>query len=613
MSPRLRAIAGARNTHRVRNLLTILLAWFPTATAVAQPLRDSEFHRIGESGFGDRQNSYAWSMAHFNGKIYIGSNRNFLCAAPLQTVFSSGERPEIPVYCEPDLLDMDMRARIFTYDHRTRQIEIAYTSPTIEILLSDGRRVDVARDHGYRSMVVFREPDGTDALYVSTMVSPRMPGNLKAAILRSTDGRHFEQVPINVSATARFTSFRAMAVYDGRLFAITRSPNASDPGLLELRDPRDGFFGVANSTFGDPAIQAGFEMAVFKGYLYIGTYSGSHGFQLLKTLAKGNPPYIYHKVLADGAYRGELNQSVVSLAAHKDQLYVGTGVFFGSIALDPDFRPPPAEIIRVNADDSWELVVGDDRPTPDGYRVPVSGISAGFRNGFTNYMWRMVVHDGVLYVSTLDTAVFAQYADSIAVEEHPALADFVEQVGPQVAEIITVIEGGFDLWATTNGIAWTRVTRTGFNDEFSYGLRDFVSMPYGLFAGTANPFLGFRFYIGQRAGTDSDGDGHPDISDNCPLEWNLNQADTNGNGIGDVCDIAQPDGSDEASASRLIPPLGDEPPPSEVPPSPARLCGAAGMVLPMVFCYLALYRAAIFRSRAFRRGDKAHCVAKCSR
>jgi hypothetical protein len=37
-------------------------------------------------------------------------------------------------------------------------------------------------------------------------------------------------------------------------------------------------------------------------------------------------------------------------------------------------------------------------------------------------------------------------------------------------------------------------------------------------------------------GTDSDGDGIPDSSDNCPFEANTDQADKDGNGVGDVCE-----------------------------------------------------------------------------
>ncbi|MCA9295817.1 MAG: lamin tail domain-containing protein, partial [Phycisphaerales bacterium] len=48
---------------------------------------------------------------------------------------------------------------------------------------------------------------------------------------------------------------------------------------------------------------------------------------------------------------------------------------------------------------------------------------------------------------------------------------------------------------------------------------------------------------------DADGDGHPDSVDNCPI-FNPAQADCNGNGVGDACDldITDPDGNGNVSA-----------------------------------------------------------------
>src|SRR5579875_3839386 len=37
------------------------------------------FARIDKPGFGDPQNSFSWSMAWFGGKLYVGTNRDFLC------------------------------------------------------------------------------------------------------------------------------------------------------------------------------------------------------------------------------------------------------------------------------------------------------------------------------------------------------------------------------------------------------------------------------------------------------------------------------------------------------------------------------------------------------
>jgi hypothetical protein len=51
--------------------------------------------------------------------------------------------------------------------------------------------------------------------------------------------------------------------------------------------------------------------------------------------------------------------------------------------------------------------------------------------------------------------------------------------------------------------------------------------------------------------TDTDADSVPDSSDNCPTVYNLDQADSNGNGIGDVCETA-PDVTPSATAEVVV-------------------------------------------------------------
>ena len=45
-----------------------------------------------------------------------------------------------------------------------------------------------------------------------------------------------------------------------------------------------------------------------------------------------------------------------------------------------------------------------------------------------------------------------------------------------------------------------------------------------------------KMHVGIRSEQDRDGDGIPNAIDNCPNTFNPDQKDTNGNGIGDVCE-----------------------------------------------------------------------------
>jgi len=57
--------------------------------------------------------------------------------------------------------------------------------------------------------------------------------------------------------------------------------------------------------------------------------------------------------------------------------------------------------------------------------------------------------------------------------------------------------------------------------------------------------------------TDGDGDGVADVADNCPTDFNPNQADKDGDGIGDGCDVCPEDASNECQtdyAESLSPP-----------------------------------------------------------
>jgi hypothetical protein len=225
-----------------------------------------------------------------------------------------------------------------------------------------------------------------------------------------------------------------------------------------------------------------FEMAVFGGRLYVGTVNPGYGCEVWRTTLLGAPPYRWTRVITAGAYRGPANEAVISMCVFEDALYVGTGVLNGGYDRTFDVGPAAAEIIRILPDDSWDLVMGDERMTPDGRKVPTSGVGAGFGDFCNGYVWRMVVHDGCLYAGTYNWAVFLRYLDLRRWVRHAWRWD------PDTIEETIEDRAGFELWRSVDGDGWVPVTRTGFGNPYNYGARTLVSTPYGLFVGAANPF-----------------------------------------------------------------------------------------------------------------------------
>lgn len=110
-----------------------------------------------------------------------------------------------------------------------------------------------------------------------------------------------------------------------------------------------------------------------------------------------------------------------------------------------------------------------------GALVPTLGDS-GFGNPYNNYFWSVSVHDGWLYVGTMDFSRF--------------LVDALAAYGlPFIPGLFKPYEAfGFDLWATDDGVNWLKVAVDGFGNEFNWGSRQMTSDGDSLWLGTANPF-----------------------------------------------------------------------------------------------------------------------------
>lgn len=465
-------------------------------------LNRHDFRQVAPNGFGDPYNAYPHSMMWFRDRLIVGTTRANLCMLKVSKIPTN--IGAWPTDCPDNLYELDMRAQIWSHDPATGEQRMVYRSPLIKV--NDGSQIP--RDMGYRGMEIFQgASDPAPALYVATYASAKGPGPL---ILRSDDGERFEPVSEYGLVGLPITTIRTLTGFNGWLFTAPTGKAGGNPNISNLpivyatQDPLKGDWRPVNAPgFGDDENVVIFEMYAFGDYLYAGTGNLS-GYQVWRTRAEGEPPFQWEKILTRGAYRGSLNQGVVSFAEFNGALYIGGGIQNGGIDSYHGVGPAAPELVRLHEDGEWDLIVGQARLTPRGERRPLSGFRPGFDNFFNGYFWRMGVHDGWLYMGTFDWSLMLKFADRS--KWPPWFKRMAERVG---VENIVAHQSGFDLYRSHDGENWLPVSTDGFDNPYNYGIRSFADTPYGLFLGTANPFgprvaerhgNGWRYQANPRGG-----------------------------------------------------------------------------------------------------------------
>jgi nucleoside-diphosphate-sugar epimerase len=444
-------------------------------------LADSDFTATAVNGFGDPANSYVHSMTEYKGHVYAGTSRHSMA---LLKLFPPPEPPTMdpwPVRVPDSVEELDMHGQIWRMPVHGTSWKRVHTSP--DIRGKNGKLVP--RDLGYRGMTVFQgTSDRRPALYVGS-ISTVLRG-CAARLLRSDDGTTFEPVGEPGLGNKNVSTLRAMVGFDHHLYVppagegITLNSNKASV-IMRSADPAGGRWEAACPPgFDDPTNMGVFEMAEFEGHLYAGTFN-EQGYQVWKTPATGDAPNQWTRVVTDGAHRGPQNEIAMSMCVFDGALYVGSGIQNGGYDRVRKVGPAAPELIRIRPDDSWDLVIGKERNTPQGRKRPLSGIGPGFGNPFAGYFWRMVVHDGWLYLTTFDWGVFLPLAGNPSVTARVLMRRYG-------AEELASRAGGFEMWRTRDGIEWSPVTTNGFGNPYNYGGRTLVSTGGGLLVGTANPF-----------------------------------------------------------------------------------------------------------------------------
>jgi hypothetical protein len=455
-------------------LVTLVLPLSGVLAGVAGAQTPPGVTKSVDRGFGDPANRMSWSMAWFKGKLYVGTSRENSCVE-LATIAAYGVGdyystvPGPDLSCPADRYDLRLQAEIWQYTPETEVWKRVYQSPQ-DIPNPRAPGKFVARDIGFRGMVVKREADGTEALYVGGVTANEYIPEIAAAnpprILRTTDGESFTPlagVPNIITTTfgrQHLVGFRAMVVYNDRLLVTATQGLLGDGVILEVKNA-DG----AEPTFeqvSPPNLRI-FELEIFNGQVYLGTGDLERGYSLYRTDATGSP-FTVRPIITQGGGRGSTMTSVVSMHVFKGRLYVGSNGYATLL--------PQSELVRVNADDTWQLVTGNPRFAADGsFKYPITGLPDGFGNYFTSHFWRQQTHEGALYVGTLDSTWGLRVVPGLEVFLRP--------------------EMGFDVYGTCDGSFWWRVTRDAFGDgRHNIGARTLASTSAGGFVGSYNPAEG---------------------------------------------------------------------------------------------------------------------------
>ena len=254
------------------------------------------------------------------------------------------------------------------------------------------------------------------------------------------------------------TGIRGMCVYNGKLVISNVFANAttgeSGATILASSNPSEGFTVIASQSdlFDYPAytyrdsIYGGsvWDMVEYNGHLYVSICTGTEenapddntmqSFAIVRGDEKADGTFTWTPLIGDQEKDGarytfgidpeRTRSGAANLIVYKDHLYIGEyndeqiameRILFnktgegsdGSLGgVDCSFVNANLEqsvnLYRMDKDENIELLVGDATTMfPNG---GISGIGSGFGHNENQYIWRMEVYDGKLYIGTFDTS-----------------------------------------------------------------------------------------------------------------------------------------------------------------------------------------------------------------
>lgn len=492
---------------------------------------------------GDRHNSYAWAMGTLSQPdgdyLYVGSNRDLIYNIlrgffiyntdlepeqfnPLITTLLQGD---IAIPDDPP----DNQGRVFRY-------KLDGTKPWEEVWRGN---------YAYRGAVNFTDSSGETALY---MVTTQNPGR----VLKFTENFQPGDTPVEVFRVTATSGLgvlegplRGMTIHNNELYistfnnriyktALPQQQTALIPGNTATYNATVGWTRIDGDAIptGDGAI---WQILSFNNYLY--AFIAGTGFRVYKGSPGVANGWTWQKIVGDGAPypagMGDPYNNSTATRVFKGHVYVGSmsevhlSFMTGTFSLD---KIKGGQIYRFDANDRWELIIGDlDRHPAGVFDRRIGNYGAGFFNlsarqrllltgtpfqdanlSFNQYIWWLEEHRGKLYATTFDISIFLKYITAENMEYLGMEADDIKTITDALAmlELIKENPAGFDLYSSSDGVNWSPVTIDGFGDPYNYGGRTMKSTDQGLFIGTANPFYGCQVWrLDETGGGDAGGGG----------------------------------------------------------------------------------------------------------
>ena len=398
------------------------------------------------------------------------------------------------------------------------------------------------------------------------------------------------------------TGIRGMCVYNDQLVISNVTMDAatgkSSATLLISSNPEKGFTQIADSDslFNYPAyrysdsIYGGsiWDMVEYNNSLYVSICTGTEdnmpnnntmqSFALVRGDQNADGTFTWTPVAGDQKKDGarytfgidpeRTRSGAANLMVFNDYLYIGEyndeeialeRILFSKTGKNADGQfgggldcrflnanlDQSVNLYRMDKNENMELVVGNStKMFPNG---SLSGLKSGFGRNENQYIWRMEVYDGKLYVGTHDASslleCFGQFVNGNLLKRTPsewkdqwsylkALMKALQEVDADGAGNINTLaktikytssfvfqnvsvrniasaikllnylrkaKRGFDLYVSEDGVHFQTITANGFGDPYNHGLRVFATTDQGLCLGTANPFYGTQIWIQRKA------------------------------------------------------------------------------------------------------------------